>query len=274
MARGPHPTAQRLRSQPGEVHIILLTAPASVIARRLAHQDQQSVRETSQRGGSDTHLRQTVEPLLRHAAGLEVNTSAPLDQVVATVIRHCHRLVPDSLSMSDDALLSDDAPMSDDVRLRDDVPLSDDVRLRDVEEADLELFFEGEHDPETVRRSRFPPRDRERFMTHWATKVLGDSTVFVQTVTVNGEPAGSVVSWWDEGRRFIGYGFDRRYWGRGIGTKALTLFLRREKTRPLYADPFTGNTGSVRLLEKCGFRRAGTVWYGENEHILFMLSED
>lgn len=44
--------------------------------------------------------------------------------------------------------------------------MSEDVRLRDVEEADLELFFEGEHDPETARRSKFNPRGRDTFMTH------------------------------------------------------------------------------------------------------------
>jgi len=32
-------------------------------------------------------LQQTVEPLLRAGAGLEVDTSAPLDQVVSTVLR-------------------------------------------------------------------------------------------------------------------------------------------------------------------------------------------
>jgi RimJ/RimL family protein N-acetyltransferase len=147
----------------------------------------------------------------------------------------------------------------------------DEVRLRDVEERDLEVFFEQQHDPEAARRSKFPPRDRERFMTHWATKVLGDPTVLVQTVTVDGDPAGNVVAWWDQDRRFIGYWFGRPYWGRGIGTKAVTLFLQQEQTRPLYADPYTGNTGSVRLLERCGFERTGTVWYGEHEHILLVL---
>ncbi|MCG5220310.1 GNAT family N-acetyltransferase [Streptosporangium sp. KLBMP 9127] len=152
--------------------------------------------------------------------------------------------------------------------------MSDDVQLRNVEDADLELFFQHEHDPETVRRSKFTPRERERFMTHWRTKVLGDPTVLVQTVTVNGEAAGNVVSWTDEGRRFIGYVFGRAYWGRGVGTGALTLFLQQEKIRPLYADPFTGNTGSVRLLEKSGFVRIGTVQHGEHEHVMFELNAE
>ncbi|MFF8398204.1 GNAT family N-acetyltransferase [Streptomyces sp. NPDC016172] len=146
-----------------------------------------------------------------------------------------------------------------------------DVRLRDVVEADLEFLLAYEHDPEAVRRSRFTPRPRDAFLRHWKTKVLGDDTVFVQAVTVDGEVAGSVVAWWDGGRRFLGYWLGRPYWGRGIGTRALALFLEREQNRPLYADPAGGNTGSVRLLEKRGFHRTGTVRHGENEHVVFVL---
>lgn len=146
-----------------------------------------------------------------------------------------------------------------------------DVRLRDVVEADLEFLLAYEHDPEAVRRSRFTPRPRDAFLRHWKTKVLGDDTVFVQAVTVDGEVAGSVVAWWDGDRRFLGYWLGRPYWGSGIGTRALALFLEREQNRPLYADPAGGNTGSVRLLEKHGFHRTGTVRHGENEHVVFVL---
>ncbi|MFD6533129.1 GNAT family N-acetyltransferase [Streptomyces sp. NPDC060184] len=149
--------------------------------------------------------------------------------------------------------------------------MSDQVSLREVELGDLEVFLAQEHDPESARRSKFPPRERDAFMTHWKTKVLGDPTVFVQAITVDGELAGNAVAWWHEERRFIGYWLGRAYWGRGIGTRALALFLEREPARPLYADPYAGNTGSVRLLEKHGFRRTGTVRYGENEHIMLVL---
>ncbi|MFD3930336.1 GNAT family N-acetyltransferase [Streptomyces sp. NPDC058614] len=157
--------------------------------------------------------------------------------------------------------------------------MREDVRIRDVQDADLELFYEQQLDAEAVRRSRFPSREREVFMNHWVTKVLGDSTAFVQTVTVGGEPAGNIVAWWDDQlgqqdqRRFIGYWFGRAYWGQGIATEALTLFLRLEKNRPLYADPFTGNTASVRLLEKQGFQHTGTVRHGEYEHAMLVLPE-
>ncbi|CAL9298895.1 MULTISPECIES: GNAT family N-acetyltransferase [Streptomyces] len=146
-----------------------------------------------------------------------------------------------------------------------------DVRLRDVVEADLEFFLAYEHEPEAVRRSRFTPRPREEFLRHWKANVLGDETCFVQTVTVDGAVAGSIVAWWHGHRRFIGYWLGRPYWGRGIGSRALGLFLAREENRPLYADPFSGNTGSIRLVEKHGFRRSGTVRHGEDDHVLLVL---
>ncbi|MEV6108198.1 GNAT family N-acetyltransferase [Streptomyces sp. NPDC051940] len=145
------------------------------------------------------------------------------------------------------------------------------VRLRDVEEADLEFFYAHEHDPENVRRSKFQPRGREQFMTHWRTRILGDPAVFVQTALVDGAVAGGAVAWWEGERRFIGYVFGREFWGRGIGTKVLRQFLLLEQTRPLYADPYAGNTGSCRLLEKMGFKRGETVLHGDNAHLMYTL---
>jgi RimJ/RimL family protein N-acetyltransferase len=144
-----------------------------------------------------------------------------------------------------------------------------DVQLRDVTEADLETFHEQERDPEAARRSKFPPREREAFMTHWKAKVIGDPTVFVQAVTVDGVLAGNIVAWWEGERRFTGYWFGREFWGKGIGSTAMRLFLEREQARPLYADPHEGNVGSVRLLERCGFERTGT---DEAGHVMLVLS--
>ena len=143
---------------------------------------------------------------------------------------------------------------------------NDDVQLRDVVEADLEFLLAYQNDPEAVRRSRFTPRPRDAFMAHWKSKILGDS----------------IVAWWEDeqgeqgvgGRRFVGYWLGRPYWGRGVGSVALGLFLRRETNRPLYADAFAENTASVRLLEKHGFRRTGTIRHGDNEHIMLVLDSD
>jgi RimJ/RimL family protein N-acetyltransferase len=147
------------------------------------------------------------------------------------------------------------------------------VRLRDVLDSDLEAFLAYEHDPEAVRRSRFTPRPRDAFMQHWRTRVLGNETGLVRTVLVGDDVAGNIVSWWDGDRRFLGYWLGRPYWGRGIGTRALALFLELEKTRPLYADPFHDNTASIRLLERHGFQRTGTLPHDDDGYVLLVLSD-
>ncbi|WP_166026187.1 GNAT family N-acetyltransferase [Streptomyces chilikensis] len=153
--------------------------------------------------------------------------------------------------------------------------MSEEVGLRDVELPDLEVFFAYEQDLEAARRANFPPRGREAFMSHWKAKVLGDPDVRVQAVTADGALAGNLVAWTGEGgRRHIGYWLGREFWGRGIGTRALGLFLAKETTRPLYADPSARNTGSVKLLERHGFRRAGTLRYEEHEHVVMVLDAD
>jgi hypothetical protein len=65
---------------------------------------------------------------------------------------------------------------------------------------------------EAVRRARFPARHRDRFLTHWRTKVLGNPTGRAQTA-------------------------------------------------------------SVRLLERCGFRRVGTEHDGDVEFAVLKLDE-
>ena len=141
-------------------------------------------------------------------------------------------------------------------------------------DSDLEAFLAFEHDEEALRRSGFTPRPRDRFLTHWRKSILGDDTCLVRTVTVDGAPAGHVIAWWEGDRRFIGYWLGRPYWGRGIGSEAVALFLREERTRPLYADPIARNTASVRLLERLGFHSTTTVVrHGDAEHLLLVLPE-
>jgi len=53
----------------------------------------------------------------------------------------------------------------------------------------------------------------------------------------------------------------KEFWGKGIGTVALKLFLMEVKKRPLFAHVAFDNIGSIRVLEKCGFIKIGEVKY-------------
>jgi RimJ/RimL family protein N-acetyltransferase len=131
------------------------------------------------------------------------------------------------------------------------------VVLREVVEDDLPVFFEHQRDPEAARMAAFTPRDREAFMLHWATKVLGDRTALARTVLLDGDVAGNVVSWIQDDRRLVGYWIGREHWGKGVATRGLAAFLEAVSTRPLYAHVATSNVASIRVLEKCGFVPTG-----------------
>ena len=64
--------------------------------------------------------------------------------------------------------------------------------LRDVTEEDLPIFFEHQRDPEAHRMAAFPPREREVFMLHWRTKVIGDPTARKRTIMVGDCVAGNI----------------------------------------------------------------------------------
>ena len=68
-------------------HIVLLTAPAHVIVERLGTRTNNPYGKRPEEVARVLGLLQTIEPILRRGAGFVVDTSVPLDQVVATVLR-------------------------------------------------------------------------------------------------------------------------------------------------------------------------------------------
>jgi RimJ/RimL family protein N-acetyltransferase len=127
-----------------------------------------------------------------------------------------------------------------------------DVRLRPFRDDDLPVLFTQQLDPEATAMAGFPSRDEEGFRAHWA-RLIADPTMLTAVVEVDGAVAGSLGSWLEDGRRYVGYWFGREFWGRGIATAALAAYLDELGERPLYAFVATHNTGSIRVLEKCGF---------------------
>jgi len=146
--------------------------------------------------------------------------------------------------------------------------------LRDVTEDDLPILFEHQREPEANRMASFPARDRDAFMTHWHTKVLGEPNNRKKAIVVDDEVVGNIVSWEQDGKRLVGYWIGKAYWGRGIATAALEEFVAdHEKARPIYAHVSVQNVGSVRVLEKCGFRQVGDAVTASDgvEEILMQL---
>ena len=54
------------------------------------------------------------------------------------------------------------------------------------------------------------------------------------------------------------YWVDRAAWGRGIARRALELLMDLVPVRPLHARAASNNVGSLRVLQKSGFKIIGT----------------
>lgn len=132
--------------------------------------------------------------------------------------------------------------------------MNNEVRLRQTEPDDLPIFYEHQLDVDATRMAAFPSRDRAAFDAHWATNILGNPEAVTQTILVDGQIAGNIGSWPQDDVRLVGYWIGKEYWGKGVATRALAAFLHTVSERPLHAHVARHNVGSIRVLEKCGFR--------------------
>jgi RimJ/RimL family protein N-acetyltransferase len=155
---------------------------------------------------------------------------------------------------------------------------TDGVRLRDVIEEDLPILFDHQHDPVANQMAAFPARDREAFMEHWTSNVVGNDAARKRTILLDGDVVGNILSWERSGDTLVGYWIGREHWGKGVASRALALFLTEVDERPLHAHVAAHNAGSIRVLEKCGFRVVGEATVEEPgvriEELILRLDAD
>ena len=130
------------------------------------------------------------------------------------------------------------------------------VTLREVEESDLPEFFEHQRDPVACEMAAFPARERDAFMAHWK-KILANKSVSKRTIVSDSEIAGNVVCFEQSGKLLIGYWIDRKFWGQGIATRAVSEFVSLIPQRPILAYVAKKNPASSAVLLKCGFKLYG-----------------
>lgn len=153
------------------------------------------------------------------------------------------------------------------------------IVLRNISDSDLPIFFEQQLDPEANWMAAFTskdPSDRAAFDAHWG-KILADKSITIRTILYQGQVTGSVLchSW--EGDPEISYWLGKEFWGKGIATQGLRLFLEELKVRPVYARVAKDNIASIRVLEKNSFVLSGKgTWFSnargmEIEELVWVL---
>ncbi len=133
------------------------------------------------------------------------------------------------------------------------------VRLRKLTRKDLPQIYAFEQELEGHQMAVVIPRSPEAFESNW-TNILQDETVTALGIVFNERLAGHISCFQHNSQNTVGYWIGREYWGQGIATRALQLFLDMVPIRPLYAHVATSNAASVRVLEKCGFNVIRHEW--------------
>jgi len=133
------------------------------------------------------------------------------------------------------------------------------IILRKTEIADLVTFFTFQLDKDANYLAAFTskdPADKAAYLNKY-TKLLNDPTVHMQTIIVDNIIAGSISKFEMEGHAEITYWIDKKFWNKGVATKALRNFLTMENARPIFGRVAFDNYGSQRVLEKSGFVKIG-----------------
>ena len=134
------------------------------------------------------------------------------------------------------------------------------ITLRKTFLPDLEFFFLFQLDEEANYLAAFTakdPTDKAAYLQKYS-KLVNDPAINMQTILVGEIIAGSISKFEMEGRAEITYWIDKQFWGKGIGSKALTEFLNNETTRPIYGRVAFDNIGSQKVLTNCRFIKIGT----------------
>ncbi len=129
-----------------------------------------------------------------------------------------------------------------------------DLILREVVVDDRATFFAQQADLDANTMAAFTTKDpsnRATFTAHW-NRIRRDPTVIIITIVVAGKIVGYVSSYEEDGQPDVTYWLGTAYWGQGIATCALAIFLQTANTkRPIHARVAHDNRGSLRVVQKC-----------------------
>ena len=113
------------------------------------------------------------------------------------------------------------------------------VSLRPLEDRDLDTIFQQVTDPESIRMAAFTAEDQtdRRAFLDRTSRLRADPSVSHRVIEVDGVVAGTIGSFRVDDQLDVTYWLEQTQWGK--------------------ARAASDNVGSLRVLEKAGFRRVG-----------------
>lgn len=126
------------------------------------------------------------------------------------------------------------------------------VTLRPVEWVDIDRMFTFQNDDDACATAAVYRKSHDVFCEHWR-KILSNPLNTARVIVWDRRVIGQINCFPYQGHFSIGYWISRSYWGKGMATEAVGIFLREIAERPLIATVAEHNPASLRVLEKNGF---------------------
>ena len=145
------------------------------------------------------------------------------------------------------------------------------ILLRRWQESDAEVLFKYASDPDVGPRAGWPAHKSVEESREIIQTFFHNETTWAIVLKETGEAIGCIGYYTHETSNIpigkndceVGYWVGKPYWNKGICTEALKLMLdyciNEKHFENIWADHFTGNPASGRVMEKCGFIDTGML---------------
>lgn len=135
------------------------------------------------------------------------------------------------------------------------------ISLRQFKDSDKIKLIEILNDPRVSEylSSKIPNPYTEADADWWIKE--GSRIGFIRAISIEDELVGCIGVSTDEFEYSrngeVGYWFSSEHWGKGLATRAVNIVteevFRTTDINRIYAAVFSGNTGSMKVLEKCNY---------------------
>ena len=145
------------------------------------------------------------------------------------------------------------------------------ILLRYWQESDAEALFKYASDPDVGPRAGWPAHKSVEESREIIRTFFHNDTTWAIVLKETGEAIGCIGYYTHETSNIpigendceVGYWVGKPFWNQGICTEALKLMLdyciNEKHFENIWADHFTGNPASGRVMEKCGFSDTGML---------------
>lgn len=148
---------------------------------------------------------------------------------------------------------------------------TDRLILRRWTEDDATELYKYASDPDVGPRAGWPVHESIEYSKDIIRKFFSNDCTWAIVLKSTGEPIGCIGYYTyatsnisiGENDCEVGYWIGKPYWNQGLCTEALRLMLdyciNVKHFDNIWADHFTGNPASGRVMEKCGFQDTGMI---------------